>query len=50
MIMASVQRRKMSELKELFNKINVSRLTPEDISYLVETHESLPKVLKNKPV
>jgi hypothetical protein len=50
MIMASVQRRKMSELKELFNKINVSRLTPEDISYLVETYETLTKVLKNKAV
>jgi uncharacterized protein YfkK (UPF0435 family) len=48
MIMASVERRKMSEIKELFNKINVSSLTPEDISYFVERYESLTKVLKSK--
>jgi uncharacterized protein YfkK (UPF0435 family) len=48
MIMASVERRKMSEIKELFNKINVSSLTPEDISYLVERYETLTKVMKSK--
>jgi hypothetical protein len=48
MIMASVERRKMSDMKELFNKINVSSLTPEDISYFVEGYESLTKVLKSK--
>jgi hypothetical protein len=48
MIMASVERRKMSEIKELFNKINVSSLTPEDISYLVERYETPTKVMKSK--
>jgi hypothetical protein len=48
MIMASVERRKMSEMKELFNKINVSSLTPEDISYFVERYETLTKVLKSR--